>query len=222
MKKKAFNCLLVLLVLTLLTFCFPLPAQASSLPYHIHLSWVENDAHHSIVITWSNDRDLLDYTPTVKYGTTSGKYQKTVVGFQEPPYSSNAKVDVSSATLTNLESGTSYYYICGDENYGWSGEYKFTTPPGGAPFRFAAYGDTRNPTPIFEDSANINFKVWDRIQQKMKDENPLFSIFTGDNVNPGTSESLWNTWFEKLSNGTGPTSVFMPTYGNHESPGTIQ
>ena len=189
------------------------PVFAAPTPSGVHLPW-QNAPNTTVTVTWFTDESLPGYLPTVKYGTSTGEYTGSVTGAQHNY--SGATVDVSDVELTGLSPDSRYYYICGDTTHGFSEEKSFSTPPEYGGFTFCAFGDSRNGWgwPI-DSGENNNFEIWEKVAQKVASENPNFSLFTGDFVRDGGSESKWNEWFGKFTEFSGE-SVMMSCHGNHE------
>jgi len=213
-KNRKFSVLIILFIVAV--FIPAIPAGAQGAPRHIHLSW-QHDPHTTMTVTWHTDTGLSGYTPTVRYGTTSGSYTQSATGASSTY--SGSTVTVHVVELTGLTPAMKYYFICGSPGFDWSPENSFTTPPSAnTGFRFCAYGDSRNPFwwPI-EPQDNANFAIWEQVAQKVVSESPLFSVFSGDIVLDASDESAWNLWFDKLSPMAG--IPFMSCRGNHEGNG---
>jgi hypothetical protein len=61
----------------------------------------------------------------------------TTIGWMNPGL-------LHTAFITDLTPSTRYYYVYGDDAYGWSAEQQFTAPPApgsDAQFQMIAYGD---------------------------------------------------------------------------------
>ena len=59
-------------------------------------------------------------------------------GYRDPGF-------LHKATLTGLQPGLTYYYMCGDDAFGWSQEFSFTAAQPGNPStttRISAFGGT--------------------------------------------------------------------------------
>ncbi|MBU4403249.1 MAG: fibronectin type III domain-containing protein, partial [Actinobacteria bacterium] len=184
---------------------------AASTPSGVHLTW-QNDPHSTVTVTWFTDQGLSGYTPTVRYGTSTGNYTKSTTGTSHTY--SGATVDVHDVEVTGLSPGTTYYYTCGDATHGFSGEKSFGTPPEYGGFKFCAYGDSRN-NPWYVPHENNDLSIWEKVADAVADEGPLFNIFTADFIYDGDDEDKWNLWFLKFDQLSGE-SAFMSCHGNHE------
>ena len=109
--------------------------------------------------------------------------------------------------LENLTPGTLYHYriVAGNTT---TGDRTFRTFPEDGGFTFIVYGDTQLP-------ANIKI-VADRIA----DEDPLFILHTGDQVNAVESVDEWNNFFSSNRRLLANTTIYT-TLGNHEYNDTV-
>ncbi len=206
--KSALTCAFALA----LVIFIPTPAKASlHAPSRVHLSW-QRDPSTSVTVTWQTDPGLSGYLPMVEYGLAPGSYTQQVMGSSHSwP---GASVDVHQVELTSLIPDTTYFYRCGDAIYGWSGENAFhTAPQGDSSFTFGVFGDSRDDwSPLYD---NNDFSITADIARFVKEERPLFSIFTGDFVLDGNSEQRWNSCLSAMEPLISE-SVMMSCHGNHE------
>ncbi|HOF96847.1 MAG TPA: PKD domain-containing protein, partial [Methanoculleus sp.] len=109
--------------------------------------------------------------------------------------------------LEDLTPGTLYHYriVAGNTTLG---DRTFRTFPEDGGFTFIVYGDTQLP-------ANIKI-VADRIA----DEDPLFILHTGDQVNAVESVDEWNNFFSSNRRLLANTTIYT-TLGNHEYNDTV-
>jgi len=109
--------------------------------------------------------------------------------------------------LEDLTPGTLYHYriVAGNTTLG---DRTFRTFPEDGGFTFIVYGDTQLP-------ANIKI-VADRIA----DEDPLFILHTGDQVNAVESVDEWNNFFSSNRLLLANTTIYT-TLGNHEYNDTV-
>ncbi|MHB8894654.1 MAG: DUF5719 family protein [Candidatus Geothermincolia bacterium] len=206
----AFSIAAVMLISTL-------PAAAApGTPRNIRLSWL-HDPLTTLTVTWDTDQGVGGYVPQVKYGLSAGGLTTTVAGSSHP--SDDGGVDVREVELTGLQAESTYYYQAGDASNGFSQVYSFNTPPlyNTSGYKFCAFGDTRNPMPLFESGG---WDRWESVANAVDAEKPLFNLFGADftlNTSPFSNvEDEWNNWFSRMYNSFGPDSVFMSTHGNHE------
>jgi hypothetical protein len=110
-----------------------------------------------------------------------------------------------------------YYFICGGDNGGWSGEHSFRTAPDNSmSFRFVAGGDSRSgggDWPIGRDS----------VSREMAKFNPSFVLYVGDFVRQGNDQSEWDSWFaaEQIYWVDNDNLIIpiIPCFGNHDVSG---
>ena len=195
---------------------YSVEATPSDLPVHIHLTWVQNDTSHTIVVTWktttaeAGDNVLYDIVPRggnpelYGYSATGGHHTYTGAGGY-----------IHDVELTGLSPDTRYYFICGGDEEGYSAERSFRTPPE-APtsIRFVAGGDSRY-------GSETNWpEERDDISREMAKFNPSFVLFTGDFVMTGSDQDEWNNWFaaaqEYWVDNDGLTIPMITCIGNHE------
>jgi hypothetical protein len=184
-------------------------AHASDPPTCIHLTWGEDDTAHTIAITWKTKTE--NSGDVVRYGVNSGDYRFSASGSHHTY--PGARGYIHDVQLTGLSPDTVYYFICGGEDGGWSGERSFRTAPDRrTSFRFVAGGDSRSggdwPGPR------------DAISRAMAKFNPSFVLFTGDFVRQGDYQWEWDNWFAAVQeywvDDDGLTIPIIPCIGNHE------
>jgi hypothetical protein len=184
-------------------------AGSSDPPTGIHLNWNEDDTAHTIVVTWITVMDNAG--DNVKYGINSGNYTHSVVGSHHTY--SGAGEWVHDVELTGLSPNTIYYFICGGDNGGWSGERSFRTAPDNSmAFRFVAGGDSRSGAdwPTGRDS----------VSQAMAKFNPSFVLFSGDFAYQGDYQWEWDNWLDAAEmywvDNNNLSIPIIPCLGNHE------
>jgi hypothetical protein len=189
-------------------------ANGSDPPIHIHLTWGQNDTAHTIVVTWQTTNDnagdnvLYDNQPR---GGNENLYEYSATGSYHTY--SGASGYIHDVELTGLSPDTTYYFICGGENGGWSDERSFRTAPDqSAAFRFVAGGDSRSggtwPGPR------------DDISQEMAKFNPSFVLFSADFIFSWNDQDEWDNWFAAVQeywvDNDNLTIPIIPCIGNHE------
>jgi len=191
----------------------PVSAQASDPPIHIHLTWSLNDTAYTITVTWKTTTENAG--DTVRYGVKSGEYGPPVTGGHHTYLGAGGYIH--DVELTELSPDTTYSFICGGENGGWSEERSFRTAPDRrTSFRFVAGGDSRS---------GGDWPRWrDNISRTMAEFNPSFVLFTGDFVMSGGDQGEWDNWFaaaqEYWVDNDGLTIPIIPAIGNHEGMAT--
>ena len=128
------------------------------------------------------------------YYSANGGYEKSVADTAETAF--------HRVALENLAPDTLYHYRVAASNT-TTGDHTFRTFPEDGGFTFIVYGDTQRP-------ANIQL-VADRIA----DEDPLFVLHTGDQVNGVESAGEWNDFFRNSGRMLGNTTIYT-AMGNHE------
>ncbi len=217
---KTLNVLVLLLAVTVVSsFFFVVPSliqvptveatPSTDLPKHIRLTY-RGDPASTLVITWQTTTpiggDVVLYD-TVPRGGDPSQYTHTVDGLHHTY--SGASGYIHTVELTSLEPDTSYYFICGGSgNYSEERAFK-TAPQGASDLRFVAGGDSRtNP----DDRTQVS--------EAMRHFNPSFVLHSGDMVEAGSMQSLWDTWFtdvdENWVGDNGDTFPIIPCLGNHE------
>ncbi len=209
---KFISFLLIIILPLSAFFLLFVPVHAQDEPIHVHLTW-QHDPNTTITVAWqttlASAGDLVYYDIISRGGVPSNYlYNATGINFTY----SGATGFIHEVELTGLIPGTTYYFICGGPTGGYSEERSFRTAPSvSSDVRFIAGGDSR--TNVAEREA---------ISKAMAKFNPDFVMHSGDMVNDGTTQSLWDTWFNDLhDNWIGDdnrTIPLIPTVGNHEYP----
>lgn len=184
-------------------------------PRGIHLTWRQNDTSHTILITWKttyeNSGDVVLYD-TESRGGENSLYMHSESGSHQTYEGLGGYIH--DVELTGLSPDTTYYFICGGENGGYSEERSFRTAPTiSTSFTFVAGGDSQSGAGDWPWGRNT-------ISQLMAEFNPSFVLRTGDLVNFGVDQSEWDNFFEDIDEhwvGTnGLTIPIIPALGNHE------
>jgi hypothetical protein len=196
-------CLLIGVLMTISSFNLLFPAKAthntttSDLPYDIHLNWQYNSST-TMTIVW--ETTVSTTGSTVKYGLDTN-YGQIATGITDNQ-GTNGLIHI--VEINGLSAGTTYHYICGDDNGGWSSDLIFKTAPA-APvdYVFCAMGDSRD-----------NPNEFNKIVGKANAVNPMFTVFTGDLC--GSDNNIdYDTWFSNWEQ-LGDHSPIAPALGNHE------
>ncbi len=128
------------------------------------------------------------------YYTANGRYENFVADTAETGFHHIALEDLAPDTLYH------YRIVAGNTT---TGDHTFRTFPEDGGFTFIVYGDTQMP-------ANIKI-VADRIAE----EEPLFVLHTGDQVNGVEDADEWNDFFRNSGRMLANTTIYT-TMGNHE------
>ncbi len=186
--------MLVKLLSAALLVAVPALACAAA-PSQIHLSW-QGPTDTTMTVTWRSS----DATGSVDYGTSSGYGQSAAA-----TSTSYGGSYLHIAQLTGLTPGTSYHYRCGTGT-SWAADATFATAPApGTAFRFVAWGDSRT------DNTTRGL-----VRAAVEARQPAFTVDTGDLVDSGGTQSLWDQYFATLQS-LAATAPLMPTVGNHEA-----
>ncbi len=188
--------------------------SACARPEYVYLTY-PGDPSTSIVIGYQT-RDLSE-TSKVYYDTQSRDgeveaYAHEASGVQTRIPGLPATRTIHHVTLTGLEPGTTYYFVAGDEDGGFTGERSFRTIANDdAPLRFVTGGDmgaTRQTRRLLHVAA---------------EQDPDFAVVGGDiaYANGDLKEYRdWDHWFknwdELMRTSDGRMIPIVAAIGNHE------
>ncbi|HET8541193.1 MAG TPA: metallophosphoesterase family protein [Anaeromyxobacter sp.] len=165
-------------------------------PSQVHLGW-EGPTDTTMTVTWRSP----DPTGQVIYGTSDAYGE--VAAAASIAYGGSW---LHEARLTGLSPGTTYHYRAG-AGTDLGPDRTFTTAPARsarAAFRFAAYGDSRT-----DDAARA------RVRAGVQARRPAFSVDSGDLVENGNDQAMWDEWFATMEPLLA-TTPFVSVVGNHE------
>jgi hypothetical protein len=119
--------------------------------------------------------------------------------------------------VCGLKPGTTYYYQVGGGGGGkeaWSATQSFTTVPAKGPITVGILGDARD-----------KVDTWRLVQQRMRDKVVAMQLMSGDIVDIGASEALFETWLDAAWKDPNDASRFLTlgqqmivaVAGNHEN-----
>ncbi|WKV07550.1 fibronectin type III domain-containing protein [Thermoanaerobacterium sp. CMT5567-10] len=186
-------------------------AGATNLPDHITLTWTQ-DPTTTQTITWRTDTTVN--SGQVQYGKDpSLKDAKTIDATVQKFSSDLGDMNIHSATLTDLEPGTKYYYRVGYGN-NFSSIYSFTTEAKDTnSFKFLIFGDSQSGI-----ATDPQYGPWKTTIQNAFNANKdaKFFINVGDLVEIGQMYAHWNNWFDAAKSVI-DTIPEMPVEGNHET-----
>jgi len=196
-------------------------------PTYVYLTCTSSDPAHTINVNWRTDEN---YVGQVRYGVTSGAHDKTVEGTGGVT-TSTFDGYIHHVELTGLNPDTTYYFICGNPDNGWSEELNFrTAPTQRKDIRFVVGGDSRwdprYPYPEWPTSR-------DNVTKLMASYNPDFAIFVGDYIWNGEyqTEDLYGysresfpdswdnwlrAWYKYARTDDNRLIPIVPVMGNHE------
>ncbi|HID28996.1 MAG TPA: metallophosphoesterase family protein, partial [Desulfobacterales bacterium] len=187
-------------------------------PAYVYLTYASPDPAHTVNVSWRTDEN---YTGEVHYdiesrGGTPGAYdliQKGTGGITTSRFNGY----IHHVELIGLDPDTTYYFICGSPDHGWSEELNFRTAPAeGKDIRFVVGGDSR--------SGGENWpKARDDVSRLMASYDPDFVIFSGDFISNGETQTggdTWDNWlgavYECWRTEDGRLIPIIPVIGNHE------
>ncbi|MBP2073024.1 fibronectin type III domain-containing protein [Thermoanaerobacterium butyriciformans] len=184
---------------------------ATNLPDQIRLTWTQ-DPTTTQTITWRTDTTVN--SGQIQYGKDpSLKGAKTINATVQKFSSDLGDMNIHSATLTDLEPGTKYYYRVGYGN-NFSSIYSFTTEAKDTnSFKFLIFGDSQSGI-----ATDPQYGPWKTTIQNAFNANKdaKFFINVGDLVEIGQMYAHWNNWFD-AAKGVIDTIPEMPVEGNHET-----
>jgi len=179
-------------------------------PFQIHATWSYRNASETITVIWRKKfigKSVVKFDQNPQRGIPTN-YRWEVRG--ETRKYANIEGYLHIVSLSNLDTNTTYYFICGSDQNGWSEELSFKTPsiiPN--EITFIVGGDSRS-----------NPEIRNQISELMAQYNPEFVLFIGDAVNDGGDQKLWDNWFEHMHKywiKSGNTVIpIVPCLGNHE------
>ncbi len=212
--------LVTLLILGTTTTASSSPSEGEDEPAYVYLTYASPDPAHTINVSWRTDEN---YIGEVHYdiesrGGTLGAYGSSKEGTGGVT-TSEFDGYIHHVELTGLDPDTTYYFICGNPDKGWSEELSFKTAPvERKDIRFVVGGDSRSgsswPGPR------------DSISQLMASYNPDFVVSSGDFLYNGETQSggdtrdTWDNWlgavYKYWRTEDGRLIPMIPVIGNHE------
>jgi len=197
------------------SFYYRVLTEPSDLPINIHLTWQQSNMSIGITVTWQTTH--IDSGSQVLYDNVSRNgnpslYRHVITGTSHTY--AGASGYIHDVQLTGLRPDSTYYFVCGGEQGGYSGERSFRTAPvESSHLRIIAGGDCRT-----------NWTIRDEISKRMSELNPDFVLLAGDLVTSGSNQTQWNSFFESLHEywlGTNNLTIpIIPCLGNHEKNAT--
>lgn len=175
-------------------------------------SYEDHDTSVSISFFTFTIPQNTSYQPIVHYGVMSQKLdQKSNIG-KTKSYNTD-KGFVHSVVLKDLKPNTKYYYRCGDEKFGFSGEYSFITTNGN-PNEILFLGDMG-----VLRSGNVMQRIKEFIDDNFSKNQSSLVLHVGDiayaDDYPELYEKIFNHWFD-LMQGIMPRAPYMVCPGNHD------
>jgi len=193
-------------------------------PAYVYLTYVSPDPAHTINVSWRTDEN---YVGEVRYDIEprNGAPEAYNYSAEGTEGVTTAKFEgyIHHVELTGLEPDTTYYFICGNPDHGWSEELSFKTAPvEKKDIRFVVGGDSR-----WDARPDYPHPDWpvarDSVSQLMASYDPDFAIFTGDFLWNGEEQAgsdTWNNWlracYRYWRTDDNRLIPIIPVIGNHE------
>lgn len=185
--------------------------------------WATKEAASPMVM-WGTESQIYEATSSAETKTYSAKNMcgtpATGYGYRDPGL-------LHTATMTDLEPGTMYYYTFGDE-YGWSPEYTFKAPPASSSaITVIAFGDMGVAEPdgsYLVETCKYSLNTTSMIKAQLDSLDIVLQI--GDISYALGYSSMWDVYFDQIEQ-IATRVPFMVAIGNHErnwpytSPGTF-
>lgn len=183
-------------------------------PDHIFLSF-SGDSHHQMSVTWRTDAAIKDGYMLLR----DGRGNETKIGAVSRPVRSDIdRSTIHTATAKGLESGSSYRYTVGNDEYR-SEEFGFDTQEENCKdFSFLIISDHQKGSPThLPDYSRVGSML-----KKALEEHPecKFILTAGDNCDNGQNDLQWNGMFTGLK-GIIESIPYMMTTGNHDNRGFV-
>ncbi|XP_077241249.1 purple acid phosphatase 22-like isoform X2 [Tasmannia lanceolata] len=169
--------------------------QSDSHPQQVHISLVGRD---HMRVSWITDDKSVP--SVVEYGKIPGKYGSLATGEHTSyRYFFYTSGKIHHVKIGPLDSGTIYYYRCGQVG----DEFSFKTPPATFPVEFVVAGDLGQTEWTASTLAHIKSSVYDVL------------LLPGDLSYADNQQPLWDT-FGRFVTPLASHRPWMVTQGNHE------
>ncbi len=181
---------------------------------NIFLTWEKQDMVHTMTINYHTPVQSGNERTVVLYDTESRSGRPNGYRFRERAESRTVrrlKRSIHHATLTGLEPDTTYYFIAGSAEMGFSEEQSFRTLPASGELRFVVGGDMGT-----SDEVRQLHRVAARTD-------PQFALIGGDIAyadGKWRNTATWHAWYRAWTNAMRrPDGQLIPAIlaiGNHE------
>jgi hypothetical protein len=177
------------------------------------------DPTTSIALTWQTSAKVG--AARVKMGSTQDALTDVHAGYSwttPPPtlgFGTNEPATyMHEVHVCGLKPGTTYYYQVGGGGGGkevWSATQTFTTVPASGKITIGILGDARD-----------KVDTWQLVQTRMRDAAVAMQLMSGDIVDIGADEALYETWLDAVWKDKSAKFVtlgqqlMVPIAGNHE------
>ncbi len=201
---------------------------ASPTTDHVHVSW-SAATDSTMTVIWRSDMDTLASSVLIGTdqaavmaadGATTGVARQDGHAMLYSSATSGAGAErIHEVHVCGLSPDTTYYYRVGGPGH-WSAVFDYSTGPAAgatSPWTFGVTGDSRGSDLTSPPGDN----AWALAQHHLHDRGTEFEVFTGDGVFLGSSQPLWNTWFDG-TDGTFTVQDYtarhplMMSNGNHD------
>lgn len=188
------------LILLMLVACF-MQSKAIS-----HIRWGSTgDPLNGLTITWSN----TGTHDSIQWGYTASMTNGHFAGVKRTGYTGN----FFNYTFPSVTASSTIYYKLYDSNtssWGSQSTFKTAPPVSTTTYSFLCLGDSRT-----------NMGPWGQIATLSNAKNTNFTLYTGDIVNSGATNSDWDNWF---NNGVSylQNNLIYHACGNHDAADTTK
>ena len=195
---------------------------------HVHVGWA-GPTDTTIAVIWRSDRETLASSVLIGMdqaavmaanGAATGvtRHDGHTV-FYSGTTSATGAERVHEVHICGLTAGTTYYYRVGGPGH-WSQAFAVSTGPSvgsSAMWSFGVTGDSRG-AGLADGPGDNAFAI---AQHRLADRAVDFEVFTGDAVNIGASQPLWNLFFDGREGTFGVQDFLahhplMMSNGNHD------
>jgi hypothetical protein len=179
------------------------------------------DPSTTAAYTW--ETAAPNHAARVKLGTSAGALTQIASGYSWTvhPLLGSQNAYMHEVHICGLTADTTYFYAVGGGPAGgeiWSAPQAFTTMPAAGPVTLAVFGDAR------DSSA-----TWQALHARMRDAGITMSLVSGDVVDIGGLEPLYQQWLDAIWKDPSDSAKFLtlgqqyilPINGNHENDSPI-
>ncbi len=171
--------------------------------------WYCSDRTNENFIEYSTDSNFIN-SKIVKADCEEVNKTKPIINFGLISSYAIEKACKCSVTLSNLESGRTYYYRVGDKDRINESEiYKFKTGENKENFSFTVLADSQG---MIKYDYDLFLRVFKDAEERLSDSE--FVVHMGDFVDDGNNEDYWD-WL--LDSKLWRENAVVPLAGNHEA-----
>jgi hypothetical protein len=175
------------------------------------------DPTTTAAFTWETDQP--NHAAKVRIGASAAALTQIATGYSWTAQPLLGKKDayLHEVHVCGLTPGTTYFYQVGGGPAGaevWSATQSFTTMPSAGPVSIAVFGDARD-----------SDTTWQAVHARMRDQGIGLSLVSGDVVDIGGLEPLYQQWLDAIWKDPNDGTKFLtlgqqyilPIDGNHEN-----